>query len=333
MAIKPFPELENIHAVAIPFVGFPDLITANVYVLGKGHLTLIDAGPKINGAMDFLLDQLSYMGCSFKDIERIIVTHGHVDHFGLGASIRNAAGRTIKILAHPEEKWRMSTGNFETDLWSQEANDFMVMAGTPREHIEKARKRFLNMSKLAEPVDDIGFLEDGDELEGSGFRLKVIHTPGHTAGSICLLESHFGVLFTGDSVIKHISPNPIVEPRRRDLRDPCYESLVAYLRSLDRLRSLEVNFVFPGHGEFLRDLQEIVESYIMHHQERMDLIWRALHKRPRPVYDLVKEVLPFMPEDHIFLGVSEIMSHLEVLIREDKVTIIDTGPPSLFRTV
>jgi hypothetical protein len=83
----------------------------------------------------------------------------------------------------------------------------------------------------------------------------------------------------------------------------------------------------------LRDLQEIVESYIMHHQERMDLIWRALHKRPRPVYDLVKEVLPFMPEDHIFLGVSEIMSHLEVLIREDKVTIIDTGPPSLFRTV
>ena len=333
MVIKPFPHVENIHAVAIPFVGFSDLITANVYVLGKGPLTLIDAGPKINGAMDFLRDQLSNIGCSFEDIERIIVTHGHVDHFGLGASIRNAAARTIRILAHPEEKWRMSTRNFEAGLWSREANDFMVMAGTPREHIEKAKKRFLSMSKLAEPLDDIGFLEDRDELEGSGFRLEVIHTPGHTAGSICLFESQSRTLFTGDSVIKHISPNPIVETKRKNLRDPCYQSLVAYLSSLDKLKSLEVDFVFPGHGEYLRHLREIIGTYIMHHQERMDLIWSAIQKRARSAYDLINEVFPYMPEDHVFLGISEIMSHLEVLIREDKVTVVDKGPPSLFCAV
>jgi glyoxylase-like metal-dependent hydrolase (beta-lactamase superfamily II) len=330
MAIKPFPRLENIHAVAIPFVGFPDLITANVYVLGEGALTLIDAGAKINGAMDFLRDELSKIGCSFDDIERIIVTHGHVDHFGLAAGIRNTAGREVKLFAHPEEKWRMSTENFEAGLWSQEANDLMVMAGTPEEEIERARKRFSNMRNLAGPVDEVDFLEDGDELEGTGFRLKVIHTPGHTAGSICLFESQSGILFTGDTIIKHISPNPIVEPRRRDLRDPCYQSLVAYLGSLERLKSLEVNYVFPGHGEHLRDLREIIWTYAIHHRERMNVILKALKKKPEPIYNLINEVFPYMPEDHMFLGISEITSHLEVLIREEKVIVVEKGPPSLF---
>ena len=114
--IKPFPQLENIHAVAIPFVGFPDLITANVYVLGKGPLTLIDAGPNIKGAMDFLRHELDAIGFGFGDIEKIIVTHGHVDHFGFAAKIRDAAGHTVTILAHPEEEWRMSTENFEAGL-------------------------------------------------------------------------------------------------------------------------------------------------------------------------------------------------------------------------
>jgi glyoxylase-like metal-dependent hydrolase (beta-lactamase superfamily II) len=189
------------------------------------------------------------------------------------------------------------------------------------------------MSNLAEPLDEVDFLEDGDELEGSGFELKVIHTPGHTAGSICLFESLSRVLFTGDSIIKHISPNPIVEPRRNELRDPSYQSLSAFLGSLEKLGSLDVEFVFPGHGEYLSDLRGIIQTYARHHEERMDRIWRALKKRPRAVYDLINEVFPYMPEDHIFLGISELISHLEVLIRQDKVRIVDTGPPALFFAV
>jgi glyoxylase-like metal-dependent hydrolase (beta-lactamase superfamily II) len=333
MRIKPFPHLENIHAFAIPLVGFPDLITANVYVLGKGPLTMIDAGPKINGAMDFVRRELNAIGFGFGAIEKIIVTHGHVDHFGLAARIRNAAGHTVRILAHPEEKWRMSMGNFESGLWSQEANDLMVMAGAPSERIEQARKRFRDMSKLAEPLDDVDFLEDGEELAGSDFRLKVIHTPGHTAGSICLFESQSKVLFAGDTIIKHISPNPIVEPRRKFLRDPCYRSLAAYLSTLDRLKSLAVDFVFPGHGEYVRDLRETIQTYSTHHKERMDLIWKALRKGPSPVYNLVNEVFPYVPEDHIFLGISEIISHLEVLVREGAAKVVDKGPPSIFCAV
>jgi glyoxylase-like metal-dependent hydrolase (beta-lactamase superfamily II) len=157
-----------------------------------------------------------------------------------------------------------------------------------------------------------------------------MHTPGHTAGSLCLFEPNSKVLFTGDTIIKHISPNPIVEPRRKDLRDPCYQSLAAYLSTLVRLESLEVDFVFPGHGEYVRDLGEIIHTYTTHHKERMDLIWKALRERPSPVYNLINEVFPYIPEDHIFLGISEIISHLEVLIRDGRARIVDEGPPSIF---
>ena len=331
--IKPFPHLEGIHAVAIPFVGFPDLITANVYILGTEPLTLIDAGPQIKGSMDFLRHELDAIGFGFGDIEKIIVTHGHVDHFGLASKVRDAAGHPVKILAHPEEKWRMSTENFRSGLWSQEANDLMVMAGAPSDRIEQARKRFRNMTELAEPLDDVDFLDDGEELTASEILLKVIYTPGHTAGSICLFEPNSKVLFTGDTIIKHISPNPIVEPRRKDLRDPFYQSLAAYLSTLERLKCLEVDFVFPGHGEYLTDLRQIIQTHTTHHEERMDLIWMALKNEPSPIFKLINEVFPYIPEDHIFLGISEITSHLEFLMRQRRARVVNTGPPSIFCAV
>ena len=79
MQIEPFPETENILPILIPFPGFSDLSTANIYILGKGPITLIDSGPKIPGSLKFIKKALNKAGFDFKDIERIIITHGHVD--------------------------------------------------------------------------------------------------------------------------------------------------------------------------------------------------------------------------------------------------------------
>lgn len=330
MSIKPFPVLENVHAIAFPFVGFPDLITANVYVMGKGPITLIDTGPRINGAINFLQEQLSNIGFCFSDVERIIITHGHVDHFGLAAQIRDIAGSAIKCYAHPDEKWRMSAENFRSGLWSQEAEELMAVVGTPEKLIDEIRKRYLRIKELGEPLDDLDILSDGEKLIGNDFCLEVIYTPGHTAGSICMFEAHHKVLFSGDNIIKHITPNPIIEPRRNHLKDPGYRSLSAYLESLNKLLSLEVKYVFPGHGEYLKDLRTVVSNYVRHHHERMDAVWRALIKKPGPIYPLINEVFPFIPKNQTFLAISEIISHLEILITEGKAKLIEEGPPSLY---
>ena len=176
-------------------------------------------------------------------------------------------------------------------------------------------------------------MEDGHEFTGDGYHLKVIHTPGHSSGTCCLYESRQKVLFSGDHIIKHITPNPFIELKRQHLREPHYQSLKAYLHSLDELTGLDVRFVFPGHGEYIEDLPDIISTYRAHHRERMDLVWNALKRNSRPLYDLVDDVFAYVPEGHLFLAMSEIFVHLEILINEGRAELAETGPPALYRAL
>ena len=207
---------------------------------------------------------------------------------------------------------------------------FMTMVAMPQKEIQKMRKRFSSFGELADPLRDVFPMEDGDEFVGDDCHLTVIHTPGHSPGTCCLYESRQKVLFSGDHIIKHITPNPLIEINRDKLRDPSYQSLKAYLNSLDKLIGLDVRFVFPGHGEYIKDLPGIISTYRVHHQQRMDLVWDALKKQSRPMYHLIDDVFPFVPENDVFLAVSEIFVHLEILINEGRVELTDPGPPALY---
>ncbi|MCD6570849.1 MAG: MBL fold metallo-hydrolase [Deltaproteobacteria bacterium] len=333
MLIKPFPKVEDVHAIAIPLFGYSDLITANVYAVGKGPVTLIDTGPKFPGALAFVQKQLKLAGIDINDIERIIITHGHLDHFGLAASIRKAAGGPIECFIHAEDKWRVSSEGFQEEMWSEEAQIFMAMVDMPQREIEKVKKRFSFFKKLCDPLDNVSIMEDGAEFVGEGYHLRAIHTPGHSPGSICLYESRQQILFSGDHIIKHITPNPLMEIKRDRLRDPNYQSLKAYMNSLDKISGLDVRFVFPGHGEYIEDLDNIISTYKVHHRQRMDLVWGALKKKSRPLYYLIDDVFPYVPEDDVFLAISEILVHLEILINEGSAELADPGPPALYRAL
>ncbi len=328
--IKPFPKVEGIHAIPIPFPGFSDLITANLYLVGDGPVTLIDTGPKFPGALKLIRKQFKLAGFDFSDIERIIITHGHVDHFGLVTIIREAVGHPVECFIHSEDKWRISSENFREGMWSQGAKNLMAMVDMPQEAMEKVRKRFSFFKQLCDPIDEISTMEDGDEFVGDGYCLRVIHTPGHSPGATCLYEPRQKILFSGDHIIKHITPNPLVETKRDRLRDPDYQSLRAYMSSLDKIAKLDTRFVFSGHGEFIEDLPGIISAYSLHHRQRMDLVWKALKKKSRPLYHLIDDIFPYVPEGDLFLAISEILAHLEILINEGRAKLTDPGPPALY---
>jgi glyoxylase-like metal-dependent hydrolase (beta-lactamase superfamily II) len=218
-------------------------------------------------------------------------------------------------------------------MWSEEADALMAMAGLPPEEKEKVRKRFAAFRELGDPLDNVSILENGDEVVGDGYHLKVIHTPGHTPGSCCFYESRQRVLFSGDTIIKHITPNPLVAVKRNRLRDTGYQSLKAYSRSLDKLAELDIKYVFPGHGEYIEALRSVISSYKEHHRERMKLIWNALNKQARPLYDIIEDVFLQVPEGDIFLAISEILVHLEILIDEGRAELIDPGPPAIYHSL
>ncbi len=97
--------------------------------------------------------------------------------------------------------------------------------------------------------------------------------------------------------------------------------------------SLDVKFAFSGHGEFIEDMAGLVRGYQEHHERRKDQIEDSLTAREISIYALVEEFYPGIPETEIFLAVSEIFSHLEVLMNEGRVKKAVSGPPALFTAV
>jgi len=207
------------------------------------------------------------------------------------------------------------------------------MARPSTQGVEAVRKRFAFCRTICDPLEKVSNIGDGDSFLVNGNHFEIIHTPGHTAGSCCIYDSNSKVLFSGDNIIKHITPNPLVELKRSLLKDPTYQSLKAYLSSLEKLSQLDVRYVFTGHGDYIDDLQGIIRTYREHHLQRQELIRKALKKNPRPVYDLIHDVFAFVPESDMFLAVSDITGHLEILINEKRAELIETGPPALYRAV
>jgi glyoxylase-like metal-dependent hydrolase (beta-lactamase superfamily II) len=331
--MKPFPEIENVHPLVRSMPGFPYLISANVYAIGTGPITLIDTGPKFSDSIEILEKQLGVIGFDFSDIERILFTHAHVDHTGLAMKIMEAADRSIECFIHVEDRWRILKGNHQEQIWNQETEKFCIRMNMPREEIEKARKRFYGLRQLFDPLDRVSNFKDGDVIQGNGFHLEVIHTPGHTSGGCCFYERDHKILFSGDSVIKHITPIPLVTMKPGVSIQSPYRSLNAFCRSMERLRHRDIRYVFPGHGEYIDDFHGLVEQYFRHHHQRMKMIWCALEKGSMSIYELVRKIFPKVPGGNPFLAVVEIFAHLEMLISEKKVELTDPGPPELYHTL
>ena len=331
--LKPFPAIDNVCSIVIPLPGYSDLGTANVYAVGSGPLTLIDTAPKFPGSFESLKEQLEGCGRTLSQIERIVLTHGHVDHFGLSVRIREEVGRPIPCFIHAEERWRVTAESYREEMFNAAGERLMAMVDMPPGEVEKIRERFSLFTLLCDPVADAKVMEDGDVFEGDDYQLRVIHTPGHTPGTCCLYETKQRILFSGDHIIKHITPNPLFELNKEILRDPAYQSLKAYIQSLDKVKGIDARYVFPGHGDFIEDLAKLIAGYREHHRERMERIWKALKKESRPLYHIVDEVFDFVPEYDGFLAISEIIVHLELLIEEGRVVLADPGPPAYYRAI
>jgi glyoxylase-like metal-dependent hydrolase (beta-lactamase superfamily II) len=244
-----------------------------------------------------------------------------------------AAGRPIPCHLHRDDIWRTSSEYIQEGLWNDEILEFTRMADIPGAAIERMRRRSAFFKNFCDPLDQVVPMDDGDTFSGNGFSLQVIHTPGHSPGSCCLYEAGEKVLFTGDHLIKHITPNPIMELRRSLLSDSGYQSLKAYRSSLGRIVALDIRFAFSGHGEYIDDVPGLVSSYLSHHERRKEHIFAYLAEAELPIYHLVEELFPHIPESEIFLAVSEVYSHLELLVNEGRAAISDPGPPALFRAV
>jgi len=203
--------IEGIHQV--------DGVNANVYVVVEGkELTLIDTGMPGNAGK--ILNYVTKIGKQPSDISQIVLTHYHIDHAGSAYELKKATN--AKIAVHEED----------ADFVSGKK-----AAPKPKNILFRA---FSSVIKV-KPVEVDTRLKEGDKIG----RLIVVHSPGHTAGSICLHDVENKVLFVGDAL--RYKDGKLEGPPERMTPD-----MSAAKQSIRKIAKLDFDLMLSGHGDPLR---------------------------------------------------------------------------------
>jgi len=214
----------------------------NVYGLTSGEgVTLVDTG--MPGEARRLDAELGQQGYALSQVRRIVLTHSHFDHVGSAAQIVRLSG--APILAHRDEVPYVERTQ---TLPSRSLVQRLLMALEER---VLPRQAPLPVSKA---------LEEGDVLDVAG-GMRVIHTPGHTPGSICLYQAELQVLLCGDTLF---NKNPMTGKKELRLSLPIVSTDMSQVRaSVRKLTALPVRVLCFGHGEPLTaNVQERMRSLL-----------------------------------------------------------------------
>ena len=301
---------QKIHRIELP-VPFA-VETINAYLIDDEPITLIDTGVKTDASFQVLNDSLRRLGYGIEDIRRILITHGHLDHYGQARRISAQSGAEVYI--HGAEYQRIqSIGQFRGHVAS-----VLIQNGAPRDSVDRTIHYMESAEILAEPLDEVHLIDDGDEIVFESMVLRSIHCPGHSPGLLCFYLEGKGILISGDHLLKEISPNPVINPSQEGL-DSRNTSLKHYLHSIRKIEDLEVSLVLPGHGEPIRDCKAALEKILRHHEQRLAKVLSTLSRGERTAYDISRILFPNTKSFEVFLGVSEVLGHLNILLEEEKI--------------
>jgi len=283
----------------------------NIYLVIEDPLTLVDTGPKTDEALAALREQLRQLGFAIKDIQRVILTHTHEDHCGLAGTIQRESGARVYV-----HEWEYR--NISEHRQTRVDRNLLLHAGVPTEELEAMIGRYELIHHYADAVADVEAYHDEQEFVFASGSLRVVHTPGHTPGSCCLLRESNRLLLTGDTVLKSITPNPVlnsdpIDPRRR------FPSLGEYLVSLARIRELAPTLLKTSHGGDVTDYEEHFHRSIRHIQERQTKVIALVSKEGVTSWEMSKLLFPKVDNLNRFLAVSEAIAHLDLAVVEGKL--------------
>ena len=286
----------------------------NAYLIKSDPITLIDCGPNTEEAKQYLASQLEKTGLKIEDIERIIITHTHPDHFGLAAYLQRISKAPVYVHNADVIKAQNRYQHLER------VNVYLSYAGMPDELCNQLKEYFKWEVSFVEPIEEIIGVEDGHIFSFDGFNLQGVLTPGHSIGHLCLLQKEAGFLFAGDTILDRITPNPVLEPlvEQRFQRE---KSLQQYIDSLHRLERLDIKCILTGHGNSLTDIAGTFERLKAHYQKRKnDIIKIVANRLEFSPFELTNALYHNLkvPVDY-YLALSEIIAHLDLLEEEGKI--------------
>jgi glyoxylase-like metal-dependent hydrolase (beta-lactamase superfamily II) len=311
----------GVHRIPVP-VPFPQAGgPVNVYLVEEADsgVMMFDAGLGRPDAEAVLAEGFARVGRRFDEVTRIVLSHGHIDHYGAAVTVMERAGRAIPVFVHPADAGKVAAGGRRWKDMLPAYGAHLTRLGVPAEALAAIAQELGGGSRMARRIPDVSTLAAGEVLHVKHLALEVHHMPGHTPGLCCLHDRRNRLFFSGDHLLEKVSPNPIIELGPNG-EDGLFRPLVSYLASLARLRALEVDLVLPGHGAPFSNHRQVIDSLVAFYAKRQAKIRAALAKGALTGYEVTQGLFPWARAGDLFLVVSETVANLEALEARGEVS-------------
>jgi glyoxylase-like metal-dependent hydrolase (beta-lactamase superfamily II) len=311
----------GIHRLAIPT---PFMVgRVNAYLIEDSPLTLVDSGPNSAKALDELEQALATRGHAVEDIELLVITHQHMDHFGLAAILARRSGAEVAALDALAPL--LASYGRQTDLEDQFAERLMLRHGIPPEIVTALRAVSAGFRAWGAAVEVTRPLADGAELKLRDRTLRVLHRPGHSPSDTVFLDESRSILLAADHLIAHISSNPLIArpldagEEDPDARAPRPQALITYMASLEQTQAMELSVVLSGHGQPITDHAALIDERFRLHRRRAEKIRRLIASRPRTAHEIAQELWGNVAVTQAYLTLSEVLGHVDLLLRDESI--------------
>lgn len=267
---KCYHPYQGLGRVVAPNAGPFTYTGTGTYILGHEDVAVIDPGPDSPEHLAALLEAIGGARVS-----HIIVTHTHRDHSPLSHALKKATGAPI---------WGCPP------LTPHGGGD----------HFEEALDDVYQPDRI---------LRDGDIVEGKGWTLKAVETPGHVSNHICYHWLEENALFCGDHVMSWSTS--VILPPDGDMGD--------YLASLEKIKAMNFSTLWPTHGQPITDVEPFLGALIQHRLDRESAILATLHEGESPIMAIVEKLYTDTPKALYPAAARSVFAHLIKLKKEGRV--------------
>ena len=310
----PLPTGETIFK--IPVFSFPmnpwkDHWTATYLIVGDNGLTLVDTGTHLSEASMRegleVVREIYGVPAKLEDIETVIITHAHYDHFGGLTYLLPASGG--KLLVHEWDAKTIANYPTEVEQGRKRIARFLKQAGMPEDESSQFMKMHGDPKRAFPGYPVTATFSDGDRVVND---FEVVHTPGHCPGLSCIRVAD--VMLLGDQVLNDVSPHQFPKIYTEA------SGLLNYLNSLVKIsaHSENIRLGLPSHYGDIHDIEARAMEIMSEHNQRVTDLMKDL-VRPKSLYEITTDYYQYRRGRELtgyerLLALEEIGAHVEYMI-------------------